>query len=92
MGKSNSVVINRFFCINCGNESTPLARKRGHQHERFHRKKCFCVTCQRCINHVECKNETDIEDFKAAFIAGEYAAEAAESVALAEPMTGFLKG
>lgn len=89
---AGNLVTHRFFCVNCGKEGIPMPRKRGHQHGKLHRKKCFCLTCKQCINHVECKDDEDVAEFKRAFEAGEYIEEAKESMAMAEPMTGFMKG
>lgn len=88
MGRNNTIT-HRFFCLNCGNESVPLSRKRGHQHERFHRKKCFCLTCKCCVNHIECKNDEDVYEFRQAFENGEFKEEAEKSIAMNEPITGL---
>lgn len=70
----------RFFCIKCGAE-TPLPRKKGKQHEKFHRKKLWCYHCKLEINHVECKNEIEVAKFKEDFEKGEFTDEAEESLA-----------
>ena len=69
-----------FYCINCGHKGIPLSRKQGHQHERFHRKKLFCIYCQQEVNHIECKNDEDVAEFKRNFENGVYKDEAEESV------------
>ena len=74
--------IHRFFCIKCGKEGIPLARKQGHKHERFHRKKLYCPYCKMEINHVECKNDEEIYDFRLDFEEGVFINEAKESVAI----------
>lgn len=89
MGKNN-IVYHDFYCIGCGNKVT-LPRKRGHLHKDKHLKKYFCIVCHGTINHIECKNENDVIEFKRTFAAGEYIEEAKESMAMAEPMTGFMK-
>lgn len=71
----------RFFCIKCGNEGIPLARKQGHKHERFHRKKLYCPHCQMEINHVECQTDEDVYNFRLDFEEGVFADEVEESVA-----------
>ena len=69
-----------FYCITCGHKGIPLSRKQGHQHERFHRKKLFCIYCQQEVNHIECKNDEDVAEFKRNFENGVYKDEAEESV------------
>ena len=69
-----------FYCIKCGHKGIPLSRKQGHQHERFHRKKLFCIYCQQGVNHIECKNDEDVAEFKRNFENGVYKDEAEESV------------
>lgn len=61
-----------FFCIKCGNKGIPLSRKQGHQHERFHKKKLWCVHCREEVNHIECKTFDEIETFKENFKKGVY--------------------
>ena len=70
----------RFFCIKCGKEGIPLARKQGHKHERFHRKKLYCFYCKEEVNHMECRNQAEIDEFKDAFERGEFIDEAEESI------------
>ena len=69
-----------FYCIKCGHKGIPLSRKQGHQHGRFHRKKLFCIYCQQDVNHIECKNDEDVAEFKRNFENGVYKDEAEESV------------
>lgn len=69
-----------FYCIKCGHKGIPLSRKQGHQHGRFHRKKLFCIYCQQEVNHIECKNDEDVAEFKRNFENGVYKDEAEESV------------
>lgn len=69
-----------FYCIKCGHKGIPLSRKQGHQHGRFHRKKLFCLYCQQEVNHIECKNDEDVAEFKRNFENGVYKDEAEESV------------
>lgn len=71
----------RFFCINCGNESIPIQRNKGFKHKRFHRKKLYCYHCGLEVNHVECKNEEDVYEFKLDFESGVFADEVKESLA-----------
>ena len=71
MGKSKTEV-HRFFCMNCGREGIPLSRRISGQKERFHRKKLYCIYCRQEVNHVECKTEQDVMDFKINFENGVY--------------------
>lgn len=68
-----------FFCIKCGHQGIPIQRKKGHQHKKMHRKTLYCPYCKTYINHIECKNSEDIEEFYRAFHNGEYKEEAEES-------------
>ena len=61
-----------FFCIKCGNRGIPIPRKQGHQHERFHKKKLWCVHCREEVNHIECKTFDEVETFKENFKKGVY--------------------
>ena len=76
-----------FFCIKCGTE-TPLPRKKGKKHEKFHRKKMWCYHCKLEINHVECKNEIEIAKFKEDFNKGLYTEEAEASLKYIEEEKG----
>lgn len=80
MGRGVTMETHDFYCINCGNRGISLMRKRGHQHSRMHRKRLYCPTCQLEINHIECKDENDVFEFKTNFENGVYTDEAAESV------------
>lgn len=83
MGKSKYRVkmeTHDFYCINCGNRGISLMRKEGHQHPRMHRKKLYCPTCKAEVNHIECKNDEDVFNFKIDFENGVYIDEAAESL------------
>jgi hypothetical protein len=78
MGKSKTNE-HWFFCVKCG-AKTPLARKRGQQKEKFHRKKLWCYHCKEEINHIECRNEIEIAKFKEDFERGLYIEEAEASL------------
>lgn len=62
----------RLFCTKCGNEGIPIQRKRGQYREKFHKKKLYCLHCQEQVNHVECKNEEEIAEFRKDFEEGKY--------------------
>ena len=70
-----------FYCIKCGNKGIPIQRKDGFQHSKMHRKKLYCPFCKEEVNHVECKNMEDVEEFRLNFEKGVYKNEAEESVA-----------
>ena len=75
-----NMVSHEFYCINCGKKGIPLARKRGHQHSSFHRKKLYCIYCQKEVNMVECKNEFEVQEFLENYANGVYEDEAKESL------------
>lgn len=66
----------RLFCVCCGKEGIPIQRQRGKQRETGHRKVLYCINCKKSVNHVECKTDEDVLDFKMAYAAGAYADEA----------------
>lgn len=80
-----------FYCINCGKKGMPLARKTGKQKEKFHRKKLYCLNCKTEVNHIECRNQEEIETFKMNFALGLYKEEAAESLGFTEGITNGRK-
>lgn len=69
-----------FYCMKCGRKGIPIQRKSGFQHSKFHRKKLYCIYCQEEVNHVECKNEEDVEEFLENFKNGVYKDEAERSL------------
>lgn len=73
-------VEHEFYCIKCGKRGIPLSRKTGFQKERFHRKKLFCLYCKEEVNHIECKNYEDVNEFKQNFLEGVYKDEAEKSI------------
>lgn len=74
------MIEHEFYCVKCGNKGIPLMRQKGYQHERYHRKKLFCLTCQQEVNHIECKNYEEVTWFKANFEKGVFKDEAEESL------------
>ena len=64
--------MNRFFCAKCGQEGIPIQRKKGQNRGKFHKKKLYCLNCQKEVNHVECRNEQEVEEFKRDFEEGKY--------------------
>ena len=69
-----------FWCINCGQRGLPVQRRVSHNHSKHHRKKLWCPNCKMEINHVECRNDDEIYEFKENFKNGVYIDEAKESM------------
>ena len=69
-----------FYCLQCGQRGIPLARPQGFKHEKMHRKKLYCIYCKQEVNHVECKDYAEVEEFKYNFMNGVYKNEAEESI------------
>lgn len=69
-----------FYCINCGQKGIPCLRPQARRRERFHRKKLYCPHCGYTINHIECRTDEDVYDFKEAFDNGEFQEEARISI------------
>ena len=69
-----------FHCIKCGKAGIPLARQDSFKREKFHRKKLYCPWCKITVNHVECKNASEVYEFLEDFENGVYVDEAEESI------------
>lgn len=69
-----------FWCIKCGRQGIPVQRKINHKYGKHHRKKLWCPTCKMEVNHIECRNDKEIEEFKENFAAGAYKEELEESL------------
>jgi hypothetical protein len=69
-----------FYCLQCGNKGIPLMRKVAKKKEPFHRKRLYCFHCKTEINHIECKNDWEVKEFKENFMKGVYVNEAQASV------------
>ena len=69
-----------FYCINCGQKGIPCLRPQARRRVRFHRKKLYCPHCGYTINHIECRTDEDVYDFKEAFDNGEFQEEARISI------------
>lgn len=72
--------VHRFFCINCGKEGIPLARQTSLKKEKFHRKKLYCATCNKVLNHIECRSDIEVYEFKEQYQEGLFQQEAIESL------------
>ena len=80
MAKMSNFLMSRFFCIACGNEGIPLARKRSNKHKGFHRKRLYCPHCRLEVNHVECTTDEEVFQFREDFENGLFQDEATESM------------
>lgn len=78
-----------FYCINCGNKGIPLQRSKSLKHEKFHRKKLYCLTCKAEVNHVECKSQEEVEQFLIDFERGVFKDEAEESLSIVRDSWGW---
>lgn len=70
-----------FYCMKCGQPTIPIMRKNGQMHGKFHRKKLYCYHCKEEINCIECRNDSEVMEFKENFENGVYESEAEESLA-----------
>ena len=69
-----------FYCLLCGNKGIPIARKRSILMESLHRKKLYCVNCKTEVNHIECRTDREVKEFKKNFAEGIYKEEALNSL------------
>ena len=67
-------------CLNCGRKGINVWRSSGQQRAKNHRKKLFCPWCGQTVNHIECKTDEEVENFKIRFEKGEFVDEARESI------------
>lgn len=65
-----------FYCINCGNKSIPLSRAGNKKKGKGHRKNMYCPTCKHTVNHIECRNSYEVDEFLEDFKNGVYKDEA----------------
>ena len=69
-----------FYCLNCGKRNISVMRPGGFLRERGHRKVMQCPHCKLDVNHLECRNDEDVFNFKIDFEEGKYIQEAKESI------------
>ena len=69
-----------FYCLLCGNKGIPIARKRSNLKESLHRKKLYCVNCKTEVNHIECRTDREVKEFKKNLAEGVYKEEALNSL------------
>lgn len=72
MGRKTTVIMNSFYCLNCGKKIMDLPRKKSNQHESLHRKKLYCPWCKQTLNAIEVRNEQERWDFLENFEQGAY--------------------
>lgn len=78
--RNNNIVFHSFYCMKCGNKSYDLPRKKGGQKVKFHRKKMYCPHCKLTVNHVECRDDAEVFEFKQDFEEGLFEDEVKESL------------
>ena len=86
MAKGN-LELNSFYCINCGNKSMELPRKRGCRSAIFHRKNLYCPHCKLTLNHVEIKNDCERFEFLEMFEQGIFKDEAEKSISYVQSLS-----
>lgn len=80
MGKRPETEIHTSFCINCGHKGIPICRRISKQHKSFHRKLMYCPNCKHTVNHIECKNEKEAQEFLIHFNKGDFKEEAMNEI------------
>ena len=86
MGRTCQMNFHDFYCLNCGQKSMTLPRKKGWQHGAMHRKKLYCPHCKIELNHIEIRNPEEKMKFLEDFKNGVYKDEAEESrIACGDP-------
>ena len=80
-----------FYCINCGNRGIPIARAGNKLKGKNHRKLMYCPTCKHTVNHIECRNQFEVEEFLEDFKNGVYEDEAKESLSYCGNCIGIIK-
>ena len=78
--KKKAMEIHDFYCPLCGQKTYSLSRVKSHQYEKHHRKKLYCPWCKIEVNCIECRNDSEVFEFKMAFENGEYTEEAQDSI------------
>lgn len=69
-----------FYCMRCGQKGIGLPRRDSHNHGKHHRKRLWCPYCKMEVNHIECRNDSEVYEFKQNFAEGVYKEEAEQSV------------
>lgn len=77
MGKNcRDWVTHDFYCIHCGSKSIPLQRAGNKMKIKNHRKNMYCPRCKRTVNHIECRDQFEVEEFLEDYKNGVYEDEA----------------
>jgi hypothetical protein len=74
MPKNKETTTSEFYCVHCGNQNVPIARKIGKQREAGHLKKLYCIHCKETWNCAEVRpfGEYNREDFEFEFHYGNF--------------------
>lgn len=64
--------VHEFYCTKCGKRGIPIVRQASHFREKGHLKKLYCIYCREEVNHVECRNDIEVQEFLEKFAKGEY--------------------
>lgn len=72
MPKSNRFEMHSFYCLTCGNKTFDLPRQYSHMYGKGHIKDLYCPTCRTTRKTLECRNETEVFEFKEDFLNGVY--------------------
>ena len=83
-----SLRLHDFYCTCCGQKTFTSPRSSGHLHKRFHKKKLYCLHCKAEINHIECRDEFDVWQFKEDWENGKYINEVPEQSLSTEEKDG----
>jgi hypothetical protein len=65
MARPKRIVMDDFYCTQCGNKGIPIPRQPGGERAGGHLKRLWCLHCKKETNHVECRPGTKYtyEDF-----------------------------
>jgi hypothetical protein len=66
--------------MNCGQKILDIPRPKNHKYKKHHKKALYCPWCKVTCNSIECRNDTEVYEFKENFLAGEYKEEALTSI------------
>lgn len=58
MGRPHKIILDDFYCTQCGKKGIPIPRQAGSEREAGHLKKLWCLYCNKETNHVECRPNT----------------------------------
>lgn len=60
-----------FKCPECGQTAMTLPRRVGRERPKGHRKWIYCPWCQKKTNTYECRNDSELFDFRVKYESGE---------------------